>query len=43
MDKVWGVVLKFRDHVDFQVKQALSDEALRYGLTSTKAIVVYRS
>ncbi|WXG46821.1 MAG: hypothetical protein WED05_09220 [Candidatus Atabeyarchaeum deiterrae] len=40
MDKVWSVVLKFKDQVDFQVKQAFSDEALKYGLTSTKAVVV---
>ncbi|WXG43885.1 MAG: hypothetical protein WED04_07620 [Promethearchaeati archaeon SRVP18_Atabeyarchaeia-1] len=40
MDKVWSVVLKFRGQVDFQVKQAFSDEALKYGLTSTKAVVV---
>ncbi len=40
MDKVWSVVLKFKDHIDFQVKQAFSDEALKYGLTSTKAVVV---
>jgi hypothetical protein len=40
MDKVWAIVLKFKDYVDFQVKPAFSDEALKYGLTSTKAVVV---
>jgi hypothetical protein len=40
MDKVWSVVLKFKDHIDFQVKQAFSDEALKYDLRSSKAVVV---
>jgi hypothetical protein len=40
MDKVWSVVLKFKDYVDFQVKPAFSDEALQYSLRSTKAVVV---
>lgn len=40
MDKLWSVVLEFKDRIDFEVKPAFSDAALKYGLRSTKAVVV---